>query len=168
MKFRIPFLSDRDQAQPLKDIIDFAADRTGLDDYRVSKVLSYLLEGIADQVSLGRTVRLPGFGVFAPYLDDRPAYRARRVGPVCIPKFSPARGFRAQVMLSAPANDAGKRDLETHRRNHSVSERRYSSRRVFMSMKQFRDDIARQLGEDPLDESEPGRGRSSWKLRSVK
>ena len=168
MKFRIPFLSDHEQARPLRDIIDFTAERTGLDDYRISKVLSYLLEGVADQVSLGKTVRLPGFGVFAPYLDERSAYQARRVGPVCIPKFSPARGFRAQVMLSAPANDAGKRDLEAHRRNHSVSVRRYSSRRVFTSMKQFRDDITRQLGEDPLDEPSGSCVRSFDELGSVK
>ena len=90
------------------------------------------------------------------------------MGPVCIPKFSPARGFRAQVMLSAPANDAGKRDLEAHRRNHSVSVRRYSSRRVFTSMKQFRDDITRQLGEDPLDEPTSSCVRSFDELPSVK
>lgn len=167
MKFQIPFLSSRAQAQPLKDIIDFAANETGLDTYRVSRVLTFCLEGIADQLSLGRTVRFPGFGVFAPYLDDRPQYRSRRPGPVCIPKFSAAKGFRAQVMTSAPANDAGKRDLENHRRSHSVSEAHYSSRRVFSSMAFFRQDIARQLGDDTEDgwASRPEtefRSRESW------
>lgn len=149
MKFRIPFLSKHEQAQPLKDAIDFAADQTGLDTHKVALTLSYLLEGIADQLALGRTVRLPGFGVFAPYLDDRPQYRSRRTGPVCAPKFSPARGFRAQVMMSAPANQSGKRDIENHRRNHAVNQQSYTAKRVFLSMQHFRDDIARQLGEDP-------------------
>ena len=151
MKFRIPFLSNRSQAQPLRDIIDFVANETGLDDYRVSRVMSFFLEGVADELSMGKTVRLPGFGVFAPYLDDRPQYRSRRPGPVCTPKFSAAKGFRAQVMTSAPANQAGKRDLENHRRSHSVSEENYSARRVFQSMAYFRRDIARQLGDDTED-----------------
>jgi len=151
LKYQIPFLSDRAQAQPLKDILDFAANETGLDTHRVSLVLSYLLEGIADQLCLGKTVRLPGFGMFAPYLDDRPQYRSRRVGPVCAPKFSPARGFRAQVMTSAPANEAGKRELESHRRNHAVSHNSYTTKRVFLSAKHFRDDIARQLGDDHVE-----------------
>lgn len=155
MKFRIPFLSDRAQAQPLKDVIDFAADRTSTDTRRVVLVLSYLLEGVADQLCSGKTVRIPGFGVFAPYLDDRSQYRARRPGPVCIPKFSPARGFRAQVMTSAPASHAGKRDLENYRRSHSVSEQHYSATRVFKTMQRIRDDIARQLGEDPEDSPVP-------------
>ncbi len=167
MKFQLPFLSDRAQAQPLKDILDFAAEETGLDTYRVSRVFAFVLEGIADQLSLGRTVRFPGFGIFAPYLDDRPQYRARRPGPVCIPKFSPAKGFRAQIMLSAPANHAGKEALENHRRNHSVSENRYTSQRVFCSMAYFRREISRQLGDDTDDgwRSRPEiefRSREDW------
>ena len=167
MKFQLPFFSKRAHAQPLKDIVDFAANETGLDTYQVCRVMSFFLEGIADQLSLGRTVRFPGFGVFAPYLDDRPQYRSRRPGPVCIPKFSAAKGFRAQVMTSAPANDAGKRDLENHRRSHSVSEKHYSTRRVFRTMAYFRQEIARQLGDDSEDgwASRPEteyRSRESW------
>lgn len=151
MKHQIPFLSDRAQALPLQDIIDFIALETGIDTYRASRMVSFFLEGIADQLSMGKTVRLPGFGIFAPFLDDRPQYCTRRPGPVCLPKFSAAKGFRAQVMTSAPANQAGKRDLENHRRSHSVSEENYSARRVFQSMAYFRRDIARQLGDDTED-----------------
>jgi len=153
MKFRIPYLSSREQAQPLNDVIDFAARRSGLDDYRVTRVLTFLLEGIADQVSLGRTVRLPGFGVFAAFLDERRQYRGHRSGPVCHPKFSASKGFRAQVMSTAPCSRTGKSELATHRRNHSVSPHRYSTRRVFTSMGFIREEIARQLGVEPECES---------------
>lgn len=151
MKLRIPYLSSREQAQPLNNVIDYAARRSGLDDYKVTRVLTFLLEGITDEVSLGRTVRFPGFGVFCAVLDERRQYKNHRTGPVCHPKFSASKGFRAQVMTTAPCSRRGKNDLATHRRNHSVSLHRYSSRRVFTSMAFIREEIARQLGDD-LDE----------------
>ena len=148
MKFRIPYLSNSEQAQPLKDVIDFTAESTGLDTRKVAVVLSYLLEGIATQVGVGRTVRLPGFGLFAADLDERRQYLKHRAGPVCHPKFSAAKGFRAQVMTSAPMSRIGKKDLSNHRRTHSTSPYRYTTRRVWKSMEDFRNDIARQLGEE--------------------
>lgn len=142
---RIPALSKAEQGRPLQNALDFTAARTGISTFSVALAMSYLFEGIAEEVSRGRVCRIPGFGVFAPCLDERPQYLARRGGPKCIPKFSAARGFRQQVMLSAPPNRTGKKALSVHRSNHRVSETRYSPSRVFTAMHAMRKQISAQL-----------------------
>lgn len=144
---RIPFLSRSEQGRPLQDALEFAASQSGVSQYTTAIAMTYLLEGIVDQVSKGHIVRIPGFGVFAPCLDERRQYSARRGGQKCFPKFSASKGFRMQVMLSAPANRAGKRALAAHRSNHRCSEDRYTRSRVFVSMNAMRKLISAQLCE---------------------
>lgn len=142
----IPFLSKSEQGRPLQAALDYTASHTGLSTFTVALAMSHFLESIADEVARGRTVRIPGFGIFAPVLDERRQYLARRGGPKCLPKFSAAKGFRSQVMWSAPPTRSGKDALRAHRSNHRVSEERYTSARVFTSMQVFRDQVAAQMG----------------------
>ncbi len=143
---RLPFLAKAEQSLPLQRAIDLAATKVGLSQYSMAIAMSYFFEKLADEVARGRVVRVPGFGVFAPVLDERPQYLARRGGPRCVPRFSAAKGFRQEVMLSAPPSRAGKIALKAHSSNHRVSGQRYTSARVFTSMHAVRDQISAQLG----------------------
>jgi len=155
---KVPFLAKSEQGLPLQRALDFAASKIGVSPYTMAMAATYFFEQLADEVARGRVVRVPGFGVFAPCLDERPQYLARRGGPRCVPRFSPARGFRMEVMLSAPPSRAGKTALKAHSSNHRVSDQRYTSARVFTAMHAIRDQISAQLGRC-LDtgDSEPKR-----------
>lgn len=143
---RVPFLAKAEQSLPLQRALDLAATKVGLSQYSMAIAMSYFFEQLADEVARGRVVRVPGFGVFAPVLDERPQYMVRRGGPRCVPRFSAAKGFRQEVMLTAPPSRAGKTALKAHSSNHRVSDQRYTSARVFTSMRAIRDQIAAQLG----------------------
>ncbi|RLE15990.1 MAG: hypothetical protein DRJ50_15500 [Actinobacteria bacterium] len=145
---RIPFLSTSEQGRPLQEALDLAASQAGISQHTAAMMMTYFFEGIANEVTKGHIVRIPGFGVFAPVLDERKQYLARRGGPKCLPRFSAAKGFRMQVMLTAPASRAGKVALATHRSNHRCSQNRYTTSRVFASMKAMRDQISLQLCVD--------------------
>ena len=142
---RIPFLSTSEQGRPLRDALEVAASGAGISQHTAAMAMTHLFESIAEQVSDGRIVRIPGFGVFAPCLDERKQYLARRGGAKCFPKFSASKGFRAQVMLSAPEDSAGKKALTVHRSNHRCNEEDLTSARVFKSMEAMRAHISAQL-----------------------
>ncbi|MBL6720536.1 MAG: hypothetical protein ISQ08_03910 [Planctomycetes bacterium] len=82
----------------------------GLSPFSVTILLNHLLEELAhehflhelaNEVSLGRTVRLPGFGVFSARY-----YASCRT---CAPRFQASKAFRLQTRHSAPL------DLANHR-----------------------------------------------------
>lgn len=143
---RIPFNSKSEKAQPLQSVIKSTAQETGLDQHTVAIAMSWFLEGIADEVSMGRVVRIPGFGVWAPWLVRHPAALARDPSPRCTVKFSPSRCFAQQVRWSAPASAAGTRALTRHRRSHSVgSKPDRASARTWTAMRAFRASIEAQM-----------------------
>lgn len=143
---KVPFLAKSEQGLPLQRALDLAASKVGLSPYSMAIAMSHFLEQLADEVARGRVVRVPGFGTFAPCLDERRQYLARRGGPRCVPKFSASKGFRIEVMLRAPLSREGKVALKAHSSNHRVSEQRYTSARVFTAMHAVRDQISAQLG----------------------
>jgi len=159
---RVPFLAKAEQSLPLQRALDFAATRVGLSQYSMALAMTFLFEQIADEVSRGEIVRIPGFGIFAPSLDERPQYLARRGGRRCIPRFSPSKGWQHEVMLRAPPSRAGKAALRVHRSNHRVTEGRAGRERVFTAMHAIRDQISAQLGRC-LDTSDPEAKRSSMR-----
>lgn len=143
---RVPFLAKAEQSLPLQRAIDLAATKVGLSQYSMAIAMTFLLEQIADEVARGHVVRIPGFGMFAPSLDERPQYLARRGGPRCVPRFSPSKGWQQEVMLRAPPSRMGKAALKVHRSNHRVTEGRFGSERIFTAMHAIRDQISAQLG----------------------
>lgn len=91
---RIPFASTAPSSAPLRRCIRSTAARMGLSPFRVTVLLNHFLDELAHEVSLGRTVRLPGFGSFSAryYASSR----------TCAPRFKASKALRLQSRHSAP------------------------------------------------------------------
>lgn len=143
---RIPFLSKSEDAEPLKRCIESACSKTGVSQYKGTILMTYFLEEIALQVAMGKIVRIPGFGIFAPWLDERPSSVARWGNNRSKPVFSASRGFREEVRYGAPYSSSVKKKVTRHRRNHGLgSGEARCDARVFKAMKAIRDNITAQI-----------------------
>lgn len=105
----IPARSKSAAGQPLQRCLEYAADKAGLDPYLAAQILSSFWNNVAEQLAKGNVVRIPGFGAFAMWLDERTFVVGRNNGPVCKPVFSAARGFQEQVRYGAPPPDDDER-----------------------------------------------------------
>jgi nucleoid DNA-binding protein len=138
-------------ADPLKRIVQNTAAHTGLSPQHVAVLASYFWEALADEVSKGRAVSIPGLGLFAPVSR---AVRARgsdvKVASTVI-RFSASRGFREQVRFGAPPNETGRRRYKRHLKNHALGGPQYRcSQRAFTAAKAFREQVASQLAGEVL------------------
>lgn len=163
---RIPFLARSEQALPLQRALELAANKIGVSQFTMAIAASHMFEQLAEEVARGRVVRVPGFGVFAPCLDERRQYLARRGGPKCVPKFSASKSFRTDVMLRAPPSREGKAALKVHRSNHRVTGDSIGRERIFTAARAARDQISAQLGRcidtgDP-EPRRPSARRATW------
>lgn len=141
---RIPSETRTSKNEPLRRMIELAADRSGIDQYKVAEVMTWWLEQLADEVSKGRAVQIPGFGAFFPVPDKKPVRRdgVRR----CRVRFHAAVGFQQQVKLGAPPQDGIARRYLTYRKNHSAGDNVSGhNSRVFTALAAFRASIAQQL-----------------------
>lgn len=141
---RIPYLSSVEAGAPLQRCLDLAGDRSGVGVDGVVRVMTLFLEAIADEMTKGRVVRIPGFGLFAPApIPLRHRKMSRDLTARTKPVFSPSRGLRAQVALGVGPKPENVRMLTRHRKNHQDST---STARVFTAMQTFRDQVAAQIG----------------------
>lgn len=147
MAVPIPFLSTAEPGRSLQRCLDQAAVETGYDTVAVTLIMSSFLEALADEVSMGRGVLIPGFGRFAPEpLPGRYLKTSRDNTPRCRPMFAASRGFRNQVRLgvAAPADVEVKRHYRFEK-NHS-DRNRGKGQRVWSSQQALREQIHAQLG----------------------
>lgn len=143
---RIPFLSRSTDGAALQRCIDTAADRSGLDVGSVAIAMSWFLETVADELTKGRCVRIPGFGLFAPApVPERHRRMSRNLKPRCKPVFTPSRGLRAQVAMGLGPTGENSRAIARYRKNHADTTGA-SGRRVFTAMETFRQRVGEQLG----------------------
>ena len=141
---RIPFLGKAADRESLRRCLDFAAERSGVGADGVVCVMTLFLEAVADELTKGRAVRIPGFGIFVPApIPERHRRSSRNPTPRCKPVFSPSRGLRAQVALGVGPRAENIRILKRHRSNHANST---GARRVFSAMQALRQQVASQLG----------------------
>ena len=76
------------QRQPIHACIRRAAHESGISEYQVGIVMSWFLQELADQVSHGKIVRIPGFGNYGP-VTKTPKGGAD-LSPYCYPGFCPS------------------------------------------------------------------------------
>jgi nucleoid DNA-binding protein len=142
---KIPFLSRAESGASLQRCILMAAGRSGVSVDGVVVAMSLLFEAISDEITKGRTVRVPGFGIFVPApIPERHRRMSRDMSPRCKPVFSPSRGLRAQVALGVGPKPENLRILKRHRSNHSNAT---GAQRVFTAMQALRQQVAAQLGQ---------------------
>lgn len=142
----IPYLP-KAKAVTLQRCIETTARETGYDEHAVLIIMSRFWEALADEVSKGREVRIPGFGMFAPTLiQNRGGAGNPRGGdptPRCKPTFAPTSAFRQQVAYGAPPSKLGNHAVKNYNRNHM---RRDDGGRVFTAQQKLREKIEASLG----------------------
>jgi len=148
MQIQIPHATTQAEVQSLKDAIERACARTGVDEYTATIWLTHFLEASADELTKGRCVSIPGFGLFSPCVV-RPN-RVRRIPkdapPFCVVRFSASRPLRNQVRYGAPPVDDNNRRHRKHSQNHHPSsDPTKEHQRVFTAMQGMRDRISSQL-----------------------
>ena len=131
----IPFYSRAESSAPLRQCISKTAKSLGMSEYTVLLTVNDFLDELANQVSIGKTVRLPGFGIFAPKFFAS--------SKTCAPRFSASRGFRLQTRFSAPLSAEGGEDLRRHSKRAGDSGRG-ETQRVFTSREAIRKSLERQ------------------------
>lgn len=141
MKLRVGGFGRADD-HGFRDVIDDAARAAGVDDATMLLHMSHFIEALADRVSRGSVVTIPGFGKFAAcYLFRNKSGKRMR------PKFAAHAGFRHQVMLCAPVSTKGNDALTTYRHKHGY-DGAFPTARPFKSMAQIRTEIAAQMAKD--------------------
>jgi hypothetical protein len=146
---KIPFLPKAEDARPLKKAIQYAADKMHVSPYLVAELMTYFLEAVADRVSLGHVVRIPGFGVFGPWL-----WESKHDGKQSVyPRFVAARPFRLQVRSICDPPKAKNDVLARFQRSHHPSSRPDKvTSQVWKAMDAMREQFRRQggyyVGED--------------------
>lgn len=135
---RLPFLH-RHRAVPLKKCIEMTARDSGYSEPEVARIMTYFLESIADEVSKGRAISIPGFGMFVQTCirwNRKTLYR---------PGFIPARGFRNQVRLGLRPDAVTTKAKQTYKDNQTGALDKEKGDRTFTVMQRFRDSISAQL-----------------------
>jgi len=123
----------------LERILVNSARSMDMTPHEVALVMAHFLENLADELSKGRVIRLPGFGMFAPVAVE---HRKQSGVMKVYPSFSPAVGLRNQVDVCCPPNKAGVIALTKHRkRHHPASRKDKVGSRVFTAMKKLRQNI---------------------------
>jgi nucleoid DNA-binding protein len=141
---RVPFLSKSADRESLARCLDLAAERSGVGADAVVQVITLFFEGMADELTKGRAVRIPGWGLYVPApIPERHRRMSRNPAARTKPVFSPSRGLRAQVALGVGPRPENIRILKRHRNNHANST---GTRRVFSAMQALRQQVAAQLG----------------------
>ncbi len=105
--------------------------------------MTHVWQGIADELGRGNVVRVPGWGIYGPWL-----WVPKNGGPpVVYPRFVAARPFRQEVRDSCRVENAKNLALRTFQRSHHPSSRHdQSATRTFTTMAAWRADIERQAG----------------------
>ncbi len=144
MKISIPFLPRGEERETFLRTVDNAAGHAHISSERALIFLTHWFEEVANEVCVGKSVPLLGFGKLAPVLEERSAKcnRYNQGFPYSIPMFVSSPGFRAQVKLMAPCSTKGKKSLNNYRSNRPSPN---GKTLVHTTGAKIREDIARQL-----------------------
>jgi hypothetical protein len=152
LNVRIPFSSKSTTLEPLRRCIEQTAARSELTEYAVALIAAYFFEAVADQVSLGHAVSIPGFDLFG--VRQRHSPGDPDGSPRCYPHFSAARGLRQQIVSACPPDAPAVAALMRHRKHHHPSskpERRDA--RTSTALDAFRQQIVAQAVTAGMDSS---------------
>lgn len=135
---RLP-LAHRKSAEPVKRCIEMAANRSGHSEEQVVAIMTLFLECVADEVTKGRAVSIPGFGMFV----QSSAFRCGKLS--FRPNFIPARPFRDQIKFGTrPVHEVKKAAITYSRNNARGGD---SGSRAFAVLKRIRDTVTAQVSK---------------------
>lgn len=97
--------------------VSYASEQMGVSDYHTITLLSHFLEKVGDELSAGRCVVLPRWGLFGPRLW---VPRKPGLSPICLPSFAPTPGFINQVSGECPTSCKGAVEFRTYSKKRCV------------------------------------------------
>lgn len=141
---RIPYMSRREDMEPLQRCLAYAAREHGVTEFDVADIMSYFLEQITVELARGNMVSIPGWGCFAP-MPRRDVRGDKHLLGYAYPAFSAAVGFRQEVKYGSPPRDDTVEKFRRYQRNHTRRTHFHRERqRVFTAASAFRERIAAQ------------------------
>jgi hypothetical protein len=140
MKIRIPTLT-REHAAGLEAVIEDAARAAGISDHEMLRITTHLFDAMADNMSRGTIITVPGFGKFAAVYIKHFRKRAGLMRA----RFSPSASLVNQVRLCCPISTKGNRALKSHEKNHHNVSAAPSARPIGAT-EHIRRSIAAQMG----------------------
>jgi nucleoid DNA-binding protein len=144
---KVPWMGSK--GDPLRRVLSNAADRACMLEYDAAILFSFIVEELAEEVSAGRSVRIPGFGMFSAHAKC--IGRGPRKGTwISRPRFFPARGFDHQVQEMCPIDSLRKQGNDYYVRNHwtgpiTDDDRKYAKARTRKAQRAWRAQIESQL-----------------------
>lgn len=120
-RVRIPYLNKEEDHAPIRDCVVRAAKSAGIEPALMALSMAHFFEAIADQVSMKRVVRIPGFGCFGPKTRFR-RVTSRLLGdlPCAYPAFVPSSAFKLEVRMRVrPARTPDTDPMRRLARNNS-------------------------------------------------
>lgn len=151
MIVRLPFDPRSPKHRPLKEICDWTGEKLGVQSHLVALIMSCFLECLAARVAMGKTVRLPGFGIFAAGVR-RPRSKCEGDEPYSVVRFKASRGFQREIRLCCTPSQIREGELQRYARRQAPSSRQ--TRRnstVFGTQFAFRQEINEQLEASGMD-----------------
>lgn len=124
-------------------VLRYAAKGTASTVERVAVSMSYVFEAIAVELSQGRVVRLPGFGMFGVGVRVNQKKSRRRDGKYCYPAFFGSQALRNETAM-ADVERADLKSSHTYRCHHTRCYGKPVTYRVFQHQEQIRRSIHRQ------------------------
>jgi hypothetical protein len=145
---KIPYYSRAAMYAPLARCIKQTGDECNVGPYAVAKIMSFFFQFIADEVSWGNLVRIPGYGVFGSWWYD-----GRGRPPCAQPRFVPARPFRMQTAFINEKEKAilNRESLLTFRRSHHITSKNTWGGHVGGTMERVRESWQNEPGYPPDD-----------------
>ena len=140
MIINIPFAPTTEAGQPLKRAIRRAAQENGVSEFTAGRIMSDFIAGIAEEMSVGNIVAIPGFGKFGTCLGG---WNKDKVYPM----FFPARGLHNEVRATCSQEraTANATKLKKYReKQHPSSHKDREKRRTMTAMRSFKERLTAQ------------------------
>jgi hypothetical protein len=139
----VPFLTGK-AAETLSRILRGAASRTNTTPHHVSLVLTYILEGVAEELCKGNEVIFPAFGGFFPFACTKMA-KAHGRTVVVKPFFHANAGLRRVVNEQCPPGAARNKRATGYQINNQTVGGRRDKTDVFRGLAHARAHVLAQL-----------------------
>ena len=130
-------MADSKKTAPLMRSVKAVAQKNGMSEFLVAKIMSEFLEEVAREVASGQPVRIPGFGIFAPKMVGR---TLRRPAP-CFVAYRPFNHEVFALCSDAKAEKGAKALKSSYTSHHPSSKRKSNRQRVFTAMEAFRQNL---------------------------
>ncbi len=150
---RIPFTSRRHD-DGLGDALKRAADKGEMTPHQLAVAMSWFFTAVVEQVCMGKTVTIPGFGQFGPWAYVSPKAKYKGYAPTCLPRFYASCGFKHEVMATAVPCNERNGIMENYRKNNTTPKAAGPGpERTFSALAKFREIILAQARRDRVEAS---------------